>query len=88
MKYAAVPAIAFSALVAFSGAALADNPPFTADKNQPDEGMNMHMDGEMMAHFEYLDVNGDGNLTEAEVAAHDKMHHELKEKIKQRGGKI
>ena len=88
MKYKAVSAIAFSSLIALSGAALADSPPVTADMNQPDEGMNMHMDDGMKRHFEYLDHDNDGKVTKAEMDAHDKMSEHFHKMIKDRGGKI
>lgn len=74
------------ASAAFAGAALADAGHVTGHHNMPDQGGNMHYNGQMMGQFNHLDQDGDGKVTRGELAAQDEMSRQFKETVKERMG--
>lgn len=75
------------ATTAVAGAAFADSGFITGHHEMPDTGNNMHLEGEMLAHFEHLDKNDDGKVTREEMAVHEGTMKMFKKMAEDRMGK-
>ncbi|MEO1138123.1 MAG: hypothetical protein AAFW87_01595 [Pseudomonadota bacterium] len=74
------------AATTIGGAALADQGFVTGHHEMPDNGNNMHFEGEMLGHFEHLDQDNDGKVTRAEMAAHEDRMKKFKNMVENRMG--
>ncbi len=59
------------AAITVGGAALAESGYASGHHELPDRGNNMHLEGEMLGHFEHLDKNDDSKVSREEMAAHE-----------------
>ena len=86
MKRKTTSVLTLIAAITLGGAALADQGFVTGHHDMPNEGNNMHFEGNMLGHFQHLDANDDGKVSREEMTAHDDNVKKFKEMVEERMG--